>query len=141
MILGLGHVFDFLNHTGLIPNGFQEISEKGVFLWFAFSQESDLTEGAPALVSVRPLIFEPDEFQYRYCASVVFEDGICARLCFYQSKGVKMMDEQWNSMRVRDIRELCVPQNTTVSAEEMYGVSFQASTHGPGIYSPPFKIR
>ena len=141
MVLRIGHVFDFLNQMGWIPNGLQELPGKGVFLWLPFSQESELREETPALVSVRPLIFEPDEFQYRYCASVVFEDGICARICFYQPKGVQMTDEQWNTMRVRENQELYVPPNTRVSAEEIYTAGFQELIQGPGIYSPPFKIR
>ena len=140
MQLRLGHILDFLNQMGCLERNSYRVIGDRMILWCPPLEHLTPSEEAPRLVSVRPLIYESEEFQYRYCASIVFEDGYFAQIVFDPHESMKLTDNQWRNMGIDSNGDLCIPHNTTVSAMQLYARCFGSRIEGPGMYSPAFRI-
>lgn len=140
MQLRVGHVLDFLNQMGWIGSNRPIATGNRVIMWSPPPEEVTPSEQAPSIVSVRPLIYEPEQFQYRYCASVVFGDGFFVKVPFELHDGTEMTDKRWRSMRTDSNGDLSVPPEVIVSARQLYTRSFESIMEGPGTYSPAFRI-
>ncbi len=140
MSMRMGHVFDFLNQMAMIPDLARPIHGDGTVLWLPDSTTYGSSEVIPALVSVRPLIFETEEFQYRYCASIVFEDGVFAKIPFEFAEHSKITDDQWVSIRIIEDKELFIPPDAKISSVQLYQTSFGPTMKGPGNYTPPLRL-
>ena len=140
------HVLDFLNRMGWL----------GGNIWLAVGRQ--LAPGAyavprpastaPRLASAYPFT-EPDkpDPRYRYCASVVFEDGVVGLLPMgpetvgeaEQSPGYR----QWLEMEVSDDgRRLIMPGLGDLGGGELYAhIVGNPVTEGPGTPGPPIRFR
>ncbi|MYC60399.1 MAG: hypothetical protein F4X09_09460 [Gammaproteobacteria bacterium] len=136
-----GHILDFLNQMGWIDNNHSLVDGDRMVLWLPPVEEVTPSEKAPCLVSVRPLIYELDEFQYRYCASVVFADGYFAKAPFTLHESEQMTDERWRNIQINSHGDVFIPPSTTICAQQLYSSCFGPTFAGPGLYSPAFKLR
>ncbi|MDD9998164.1 MAG: hypothetical protein OXQ89_10510 [Rhodospirillaceae bacterium] len=141
MQLRVGHVLDFLNQMGWVGGDAPVLIGERCILWLPFREEMSPSEQAPPLVSVRPLIYEADEFQYRYCASIVFDDGCFANVFFSVDDSMVVNDRLWREIRIDNDGNLFVPPCTRIEAQELYELYFGPRSSGPGTYSPAFRIR
>ncbi len=85
MSLRMAHVFDFLNHMGLLPGRRPSIStDFSVVSWTPTVSEEDLLRRpAPSIVSVRVTFLREEEAGPNYYGAIaIFENGICAQYAF-----------------------------------------------------------
>ena len=85
MSLRISHVFDFLNHLGLLPGRRPTMSTGSLVVsWTPTVSEDDLLRRpTPSIVSVRVMFLREEGVGPNYYgAIVVFENGICAQYAF-----------------------------------------------------------
>ena len=137
--LTIQHVLDFLNQMGWLPNNPIRVNDERVILWLPFREQWTRAASAPSLISLRPII--DDELPTRYGVSIVFEDGIFARVAIdVRSDNTSLSDSQWMSVSIDAGGNLNIPPRGTITAETLYSHCFGPSTTGPGMFSLAFKF-
>lgn len=136
MHLEIRHVLDFLNQMGWITERPIHVHDDRVLMWLPFRDQWTPSQPVPRLASVRPII--DDELPYRYGMSIVFEDGIFARVQVQPADSLN--DEQWMGTAIDENGDIRVPNGALLSATELYAQCFGPTTEGPGTYSPPFRF-
>ena len=133
------HVLDFHNQMGWISDNPIHVNDDRVILWLPFREQWTPAETTPRLISVRPIIDE--DLPSRYGASIVFEDGIFAKVPMVAQTAVKpLTDKQWMTISIDGSGNLSIPPGHTVASEILYPLCFGPVTRGPGTFSPAFKI-
>ncbi len=149
MQMRLGHVLDFLNQMGWLhePNAIR-LDEGGTASFWTLDRTERPGEARPDLISARPVVhWDQQDPQFRYEASVAFENGVFARIPMGPAEELpewqhKQMAERWVKMLVNDDGDLHVPGWTTVSAEVLYRNCLTGERQpGPGIWTPPMQFR
>ena len=138
MHMRLWHVLDFLNQMGWISDEPCIIGDRG-FMWRKSGDTVDLPSD-PRIVSVRPLLFGAEEFEYSNAISVVFEDGIHANVPVDLTDATPISDQEWMDMHVDKRGDIIITPAHTIRSKELYPACLGPKTKGPGVYSPAFKF-
>ena len=150
MILGMRHVFDFLNQLGLMSTSLVLGTTDATFRWEPISSEDTNADGEPCpkLVSVRTATErESEDGELAYQISLVFEDGM-----FIQLKA-DMSD--LSSPGASD--QECIAIFSQAMIDENGDLKFPTQTYpgdfcyrwardservrGPGMWGPPMQFR
>ena len=135
------HVLDFLNQMAWINHLPLHVEQDRVIMWLPSHRDTVPTESVPRLVSVRPLLYQPEEFRYRYCVSVVFEDAVSASIPIDTSHSHEITDRQWMDMRINESGDILIASESTIGARELYQHCFGPPIEGPGMFSPVMRFR
>lgn len=127
MSLRIAHVFDFLNHMGLLPGRRPTISaDSSVVSWTpTVTEEALLRRPTPNIVSVRVTFLREEEAGPNYYGVIVaFENGICAQYCFRYPTNAQTDDLLQGLADVDEDGNLRVG-GTTIDRDQVYraGVS------------------
>ena len=140
----LGHVFDFLNHLGLIGGGMGiKQGGTGASFWHELPpppKEKGLT--IPPLVSDRPILALSDPPQFRFAASVVLADAVHGQIPFGPIPDEAQAASVWKTMRISREGELDVPGIALVSRADIYrSLVHGERIAGPGLPGPMMRFR
>ena len=148
MVMRLSHVFDFLNQMGWLSEDSLnfDVGRMTASTW-RIDRTGEPEDPAPALISVRPFVDpEQQDQQFRYGASVVFENGLFAHVPMgpgHDETEAQAKDRarKWKSTTVNEDGDIHVPGLGTVSAAELYRHVLEGERHpGPGIWLPPWQF-
>ena len=148
MVMRLSHVFDFLNQMGWLSEDSLnfDVRRMTASIW-RIDRTGEPEDPAPALISVRPFVDpEQQDPQFRYGATVVFENGLFAHVPMgpeHDETEAQAKDRarKWKSMTVNEDGDIHVPRLGTLSASELYRHVLKGEMHpGPGIWLPPWQF-
>ena len=155
IILGMRHVFDFLNQMGfmtlmpgVLPGGISVV-------WsFVGVSETDLSRRpAPDLVSLRTeFLGEADDGSARFVTSAVFENGIFVCIPLLRrpraADKLRLIEEFPTGTRIDERGDIAFPDGHTILHEPLYRNAYQAllaggtpAPEGFAIPGPWFRIR
>ena len=153
MVLGMGHVFDFLNHMGMMTT-YPGIAEDGSAAgWMPFPEMEDQFNFSPAprIVSLRTFYAgELENGSSLYGIGIVFDNGVFANIplehprddCTFQERGHYIETAQ-----IDTAGNLCLPNGTVIDRTELYQQSVAAlcgggqQIEGIGVPGPWYRIR
>lgn len=149
MLLGIGHVLDFLNQMAWLDESPVTGQERAVqFSRWHIAREGAVEDPAPALISVRPLLYPEEELpQNRYVASIAYENGVFGLIPMGSRQEeteaqAKERSRKWLRMQVSDQGDLNVPELGTAPAADLYQNCLKGeSRRGPGIWKPWVQFR
>ena len=153
MILGMGHVLDFLNQAGLMDQIGGFVSSGDHAHWSSiFLKESDLRKGTiPKLVSVRAFLDRMmDDGSVYYAFTVVFENGVFCNIPFRHGPSERTWSEWKEFVDRADIDvegNLRLPNGRIPDRESLYEDCVQGflnpgpAPDGMQVYGPWYRFR
>lgn len=153
MVLGMRHVFDFLNHMGMMST-FPNIAEDGSAAgWMCFAEMEDQFKitPTPSVVSLRTFYAgELDNGCSLYGIGIVFDNGVFANFPLEHPKddcSFKEREQYIGTACIDSNGNLCLPNGTVIERIELYLQSVAAlcsggqQIEGIGVPGPWYRIR
>lgn len=149
IILGMRHVFDFLNQMGFLDS---------YWILKPETKKSNDKKPLPKLISIRPLIDNDleqagsipfsKEKHYRYVVSVVFENGVFCNVPFIdciEALSTEEKDKLFKKVEIDENGNLSFPNGCNIQASSLYDACILCHSGqgqaGKGIPGPPLRLK
>lgn len=152
IVLGIRHVFDFLNQLGFMTRSPATKGDGAVVVWTVFRpmEASLLERPVPKLVSLRVSMDSQLDGSSHHILSVVFENGVFAnRLVTHPDDGTSASQrtELYERAHIDTAGDLHLPDGRVVDREGLYRDAVDAllgrgaRVQGGGVPGPPIRFR